>query len=74
MSEISISIQEVYPAPHQILIFHDVLSTKESDELMEVSKPLMKTSQIGEYSFQTLSYIVKKPFELKVDNFQLIFY
>lgn len=65
-----IAIEVAYPAPHQILIFHDVLSTKESDELIQDSKPLMQTSQIGsnkevsENRVSTTAFIVDGRFNI----------
>ncbi|XP_023349037.1 prolyl 4-hydroxylase subunit alpha-1 [Eurytemora carolleeae] len=42
-----VAVEEAYPEPHRILIFHNVLTLAETDLLAQVAKPLMAVSQIG---------------------------
>jgi len=42
-----LAIEEVYPEPHRILIYHGVLTDTETEELAAAATPFMKTSLIG---------------------------
>jgi len=43
-----LKVEEVHPPPHQMLWLHDVLTERETDELMEDSVPHMTASMIGQ--------------------------
>ena len=43
-----IAVEEVYPAPHQILVFHHVISPSECDQVAEIASKLLRQSAIGQ--------------------------
>ena len=43
-----VAVEEVYPAPHQILVFHHVISPSECDQVAGIASKLLRQSAIGQ--------------------------